>query len=214
MFKTQARPLIAAILSRIAPDVIYALFTVFAITYGTRKLGFERGEVLTAILIGSAFQLGLIPLAGAISDRINRRLVYAVAAVGGVAWSAIFFVIIGGSSFPLLILGIVVGLAFHSFMYGPQAAFVAEQFTVPLRSTGSSLAYTIAGVFGGAMAPLIFTYVLSKTDSWVLIAIYVLIVGAVTLLGLALGRNPDPTEDEHYTLLATENARHAAESAV
>jgi len=30
-------------------------------------------------------------------------------------------------------------------MYGPQAAFVAEQFTPRLRYTGSSLAYTLAG---------------------------------------------------------------------
>ncbi|KQU46819.1 MFS transporter [Rhodococcus sp. Leaf278] len=216
VFKTELRPLLAGIMSRVAPDVIYALFTVFSITYGTQKLGFERSEVLTAILIGSACQLGLIPLAGAVSDRINRRLVYGVAAVGGVAWSAIFFLVIGGGSLPLLILGVVVGLAFHSFMYGPQAAFVTEQFSVRLRSTGSSLAYTIAGVFGGAMAPLIFVYLLDKTDSWVPIAGYIVIVGAVTLVGLALGRNPDPTEDEHYVLLNQEheNATRAAESEV
>ncbi|AMY52049.1 MFS transporter [Rhodococcoides fascians] len=214
VFKTELRPLVAGIMSRVAPDVIYALFTVFSITYGTQKLGFERSEVLTAILIGSACQLGLIPLAGAVSDRINRRLVYGVAAVGGVAWSAIFFLVIGGGSLPLLILGVVVGLAFHSFMYGPQAAFVTEQFSVRLRSTGSSLAYTIAGVFGGAMAPLIFVYLLDKTDSWVPIAGYIVVVGAVTLVGLALGRNPDPTEDEHYVLLGQqhENARRATES--
>ncbi|MDI9894837.1 MFS transporter [Rhodococcus sp. IEGM 1381] len=216
VFKTELRPLLAGIMSRVAPDVIYALFTVFSITYGTQKLGFERSEVLTAILIGSACQLGLIPLAGAVSDRINRRLVYGVAAVGGVAWSAIFFLVIGGGSLPLLILGVVVGLAFHSFMYGPQAAFVTEQFSVRLRSTGSSLAYTIAGVFGGAMAPLIFVYLLDKTDSWVPIAGYIVIVGAVTLVGLALGRNPDPTEDEHYVLLNQEHekATRAAESEV
>ncbi|NIL88904.1 Inner membrane metabolite transport protein YhjE [Rhodococcus fascians] len=214
VFKTELRPLVAGIMSRVAPDVIYALFTVFSITYGTQKLGFERSEVLTAILIGSACQLGLIPLAGAVSDRINRRLVYGVAAVGGVAWSAIFFLVIGGGSLPLLILGVVVGLAFHSFMYGPQAAFVTEQFSVRLRSTGSSLAYTIAGVFGGAMAPLIFVYLLDKTDSWVPIAGYIVVVGAVTLVGLALGRNPDPTEDEHYVLLNQEheNATRATES--
>jgi MFS family permease len=214
VFKTELRPLLAGIMSRVAPDVIYALFTVFSITYGTQKLGFERSEVLTAILIGSACQLGLIPLAGAVSDRINRRLVYGVAAVGGVAWSAIFFLVIGGGSLPLLILGVVVGLAFHSFMYGPQAAFVTEQFSVRLRSTGSSLAYTIAGVFGGAMAPLIFVYLLDKTDSWVPIAGYIVVVGAVTLVGLALGRNPDPTEDEHYVLLGQqhENATRATES--
>ncbi|MDI6629644.1 MFS transporter [Rhodococcus cerastii] len=216
VFKTELRPLVAGIMSRVAPDVIYALFTVFSITYGTQKLGFERSEVLTAILIGSACQLGLIPLAGAVSDRINRRLVYGIAAVGGVAWSAIFFLVIGGGSLPLLILGVVVGLAFHSFMYGPQAAFVTEQFSVRLRSTGSSLAYTIAGVFGGAMAPLIFVYLLDRTDSWVPIAGYIVIVGAVTLVGLALGRNPDPTEDEHYVLLGQERekATRAAESEV
>ncbi|KZF03505.1 MFS transporter, partial [Rhodococcus sp. EPR-157] len=201
VFKTQRRPLVAAIMSRIAPDVIYALFTVFSITYGTQKLGFERSEVLIAILVGSTFQLGLIPLAGALSDRINRRLVYGVAAVGGVTWSAIFFLIIGGSSLPLLILGIVVGLAFHSFMYGPQAAFVTEQFTVRLRSTGSSLAYTLAGVVGGAMAPLIFVFLLDKTDSWVLIIVYVAIVGVLTLIGLALGRNPDRAEEEEYQVM-------------
>ncbi|MDJ0470416.1 MFS transporter [Rhodococcoides fascians] len=214
VFKTELRPLVAGIMSRVAPDVIYALFTVFSITYGTQKLGFERSEVLTAILIGSACQLGLIPLAGAVSDRINRRLVYGVAAVGGVAWSAIFFLVIGGGSLPLLILGVVVGLAFHSFMYGPQAAFVTEQFSVRLRSTGSSLAYTIAGVFGGAMAPLIFVYLLDKTDSWVPIAGYIVVVGAVTVVGLALGRNPDPTEEEHYVLLGQqhENATRATES--
>ncbi|MFC8178510.1 MULTISPECIES: MFS transporter [Nocardiaceae] len=201
VFKFQRRPLIAAILSRIAPDVIYALFTVFSITYGTQKLGFERSEVLIAILIGSAFQLGLIPLAGALSDRVNRRLVYGIAAVGGVAWSAVFFLIIGGSSLPLLILGVVVGLAFHSFMYGPQAAFVTEQFTVRLRSTGSSLAYTLAGVVGGAMAPLIFVFLLDKTDTWTLIVAYVAVVGALTVLGLALGRNPDRAEEEEYEVI-------------
>jgi len=202
VFTQQTRPLIAAILSRVAPDVMYALFTVFSITYGTLELGMDRSEVLIAILIGSACQLGLIPLAGAVSDRINRRLVYGVAAVGGVVWTLIFFLLIDTGSFPLLVLGVVVGLAFHSFMYGPQAAFVTEQFSVPLRSTGSSLAYTIAGVFGGAVAPLIFTYLLDKTDSWTPIFGYIALVGVVTIVGLLIGRNPDSAEEEHYREIA------------
>jgi len=202
VFTQQTRPLIAAILSRVAPDVMYALFTVFSITYGTLELGMDRSEVLIAILIGSACQLGLIPLAGAVSDRINRRLVYAVAAVGGVVWTLIFFLLIDTGSFPLLVLGVVVGLAFHSFMYGPQAAFVTEQFSVPLRSTGSSLAYTIAGVFGGAVAPLVFTYLLDKTHSWTPIFGYIALVGVVTLVGLLIGRNPDSAEEEHYREIA------------
>ncbi|WP_431816151.1 MFS transporter [Gordonia jacobaea] len=200
VFRTQTKPLVSAILSRIAPDVMYALFTVFSITYGVNKLGFDRGDVLIAILIGSAFQLGLIPLAGAASDRVNRRLLYAIAAVGGVAWSVLFFVLVRGDSLPLLILGVTVGLVFHSFMYGPQAAFVTEQFPVRLRSTGSSLAYTIAGVFGGALAPLIFTFLLDKTDNWVPIVGYIGLVGVLTLIGLAIGRDPDRAEAEDASL--------------
>jgi MFS family permease len=196
VFATQKRPLLAAALARVGPDVLYALFTVFVATYATTVLGMTRGQVLTAVLIGSAFQLFLIPLAGAISDRINRRLIYAIAAVGAAIWVPLFFVVIGGSSVPLLIVGIVIGLAFHAFMYGPQAAYITEQFDIRLRYAGSSLAYTLAGVVGGAIAPLVFTALLGAWGTWVPIALYLAVAAGVTLVGLGLGRDPQPEQDE------------------
>ena len=198
VFTTQLRPLIAAILSRIGPDVTYALFTVFTLTYGTVTLGLERSQVLVAVLIGSAFQLACIPLAGALSDRINRRLLYAVAAVGAAIWAYVFFAITDGSSTVVLTIGIVLALVFHSFMYGPQAAFIVEQFSPRLRSTGSSLAYTIAGVFGGAIAPLMFTIIFEETGSGLGVAIYLTVAVALTLVGLALGRDSNVQEDADY----------------
>ncbi len=197
----ELRPLFAAMLSRVGPDVLYALFTVFTLTYGIQVLGFERNEVLTAVLIGSGVQLFTIPLAGAVSDRINRRVVYAVAAVCGAVWTFVFFALLDGNNQFLLIIGIVLGLVCHSFMYGPQAAFIVEQFSPRLRATGSSLAYTFAGVIGGAIAPLMFTLLLSEFDSWVPVAAYVAVAGVVTLIGLALGRNPHATEDDEFRLL-------------
>lgn len=202
VFRFQKRALVAAVMSRVCPDILYALFTVFTITYGTRHLGLERNQVLVAILVGSAFQLAAIPLAGALSDRVNRRLLYGIAAVGAVVWSAIFFILIEGGSYPLTIVGITIGLLFHSFMYGPQAAFVTEQFDIHLRSTGASLAYTIAGVFGGALAPLIFTWLLSKYDSWVPMVAYLGLAAVITVTGLLLGRDPDDSEDEHFIEIA------------
>ncbi|MEJ3653774.1 MFS transporter [Actinomycetes bacterium KLBMP 9759] len=198
VFRTQPRALAAAVLSRVGPDVTYALFTVFVITYATNELGMSRGEVLMAILIGSACQLALIPLAGALSDRVNRRVVYGAAALGAAIWPFAFFPAISGRSVPMLVLGVVIGLALHSFMYGPQAAFVTEQFSTRLRYTGSSLAYTLAGVIGGAVAPLLFTALLSSWQSWVPVALYVFVAAAVTLAGLALGRDPDTEEDDAY----------------
>jgi MFS family permease len=164
--------------------------------YATKQLGMTTSNVLTAILIGSAFQLVLIPVAGALTDRFNRRLVYGIAAAGTAAFIPLFFLMIQGKSVLMLTLGIVIGLAFHAFMYGPQAAFITEQFPARLRYAGSSLAYTLAGVVGGAIAPLVFTALFAATGNWFLIAGYLAVASIVTVIGLAIGRNPQTKEEE------------------
>ncbi|WP_327685523.1 MFS transporter [Streptomyces sp. NBC_00467] len=209
VFATHPRALAAAILSRVAPDVLYALFTVFVLTYATGELGMSRGSALAAVLIGSSLQVALIPLAGALSDRVNRRLVYGVSAAAAGIWPFLFFPMIGGGSWPLLVVGVVVALALHSLMYGPQAAFIAEQFTPRLRYTGSSLAYTLAGVIGGAVAPLLFTALLDAYDSWIPLALYVAVTAAVTVTGLLLGRDGIDDED---TPMAAEHPQPAVGS--
>ena len=85
VFTKEPRALVSAALCRVGPDVLYSLLTVFMAVYATKELGMTTSNVLTAILIGSAFQLVLIPAAGALTDRVNRRLVYGVAAVGTAA---------------------------------------------------------------------------------------------------------------------------------
>jgi len=159
---------------------------VFVLTFATKELGMSRGQAVTAVLVGSAFQVGLIPLAGWLSDKYGRRLVYGIGAVGGALWSVVFFAM--ASSLATVLPGVVVGLFFHSLMYGPQAAFVSEQFTARLRYTGSSLGYTLAGIIGGAIAPLAFTYLLAKTGTGYVIAAYIVVACAITLVGLSLGR--------------------------
>ena len=196
VFTTQPKALIAASLSRICPDILYSLFTVFVAVYATKELGMTTGNVLSAILIGSAFQLFLIPLAGALTDRFNRRWVYGIAAAATAAYIPVFFLMIQGKSVAMLIVGTVIGLALHAFMYGPQAAFITEQFPARLRYAGSSLAYTLAGVIGGGFAPVIFTLLYGGgSGGWYLIAGYILLAAIVTIVGMLLGRDPEPEED-------------------
>jgi MFS family permease len=190
LFRDEKRALFAGILARVCPDVHYALFTVFVLTYVTQELHMTRGQAMTAVLLGSALQLVTIPAFGALSDRINRRKLYLVAAIGTAVWPWVFFPMISGGSVPLLIFGVVVALVLHSAMYGPQAAFVIEQFSERLRYTGSSMAYTLAGVIGGAVAPLLFTGLLKWTGSWPAIAGYIVVTAVLTMVGLALGRDP------------------------
>ena len=57
-------------------------------------------------------------------------------------------------------------------------------------------------VIGGAIAPLVFTALLGAFGSWVPIALYLAGCVAVTLVGLRLGRDPQPQEEEHVLTAA------------
>jgi MFS family permease len=201
VLRTQPRGLIAAILSRLGPDVSYSLLTVYVLTYATRTAGFERAQVLSAVLMGSALQLGLIPAFGALSDRVNRRALSAVAVIGAGVWVFVLFPAISSGSFGLLVLGVVVGLVLHAAAYGPQAAFITEQFSPRLRSSGASLGYTLAGVLGGALAPLLLT-TFQADLGWAAAAGYVAFACLLSVVGLALGRDHDPREDEELASAA------------
>jgi MFS family permease len=201
----ERRALIAGILVRVCPDVLYSLFTVFTLTYITSELGMSRGQGSAAVMIGSACQLALMPAFGALSDRMNRRRLYLYGTVAAAVWPFLFFPLIGGGSFLLLVLGTVVALAIHALLYGPQAALITEQFSPRLRYTGSSLAYTLAGVIGGAPAPLILTALLAAVGSWWIIAAYLVVTAVLTGIGLILARDPVVESEEDTT--AAEVAR-------
>ncbi len=194
VFRTERRALVAAVLIRVCPDVLYALFTVFVLTYVTTHTDLSRGAGLAAVMIGSAFQLILMPLFGALSDRVSRRKMYLFATIAAGIWPFVFFPMVSGGSFAMLAIGIVLALVIHAALYGPQAALVTEQFSPRLRYTGSSLAYTLAGVIGGAPAPLLFTALLAGFDTWLAIGGYLLVTAVVTIVGVVLARDPDREE--------------------
>jgi MFS family permease len=192
----ERRALVAGILVRVCPDVLYSVFTVFSLTYIVNELDMPKSDGSLAIMIGSACQLLLMPAFGALSDRMNRRKLYLYGTIAAAVWPFVFFPLISGGSFVLLVVGMVVVLVIHAMLYGPQAALITEQFNPRLRYTGSSLAYTLAGVVGGAPAPLICTGLLLLFDSWLAVAGYLVVTAVLTAIGLKLARDPQPEEIE------------------
>jgi MFS family permease len=88
----------------------------------------------------------------------------------------------------LIVLAVVVGLVIHAAMYGPQAAFVTEQFPTRVRYAGSSLAYTLAGILGGGFAPLIIVSLYKYWGNTVAVSLYVSIALVVTGISLIVAR--------------------------
>src|SRR4051794_11169237 len=81
VLRKHPRGLLVAMAARIGTDIAFYTFSLYVLTYVTGTLGLPRGFGLAAVLIGSAFQLALIPAFGALSDRVGRRPVYAAGAV-------------------------------------------------------------------------------------------------------------------------------------
>ncbi|MEU7743325.1 MFS transporter [Nonomuraea sp. NPDC049158] len=198
VLRTHPRALLSAFTARIGVDVAFYTFTAYILVYLTGPLKLERSVGLNAVLIGSALQLALIPLFGALSDRVGRRPVYFAGVLGAAVWVFVFFPLLDTKSFPLIALAAIVALITHAAMYGPQAAFIAELFSTRLRYSGASMGYQVAGIVGGALAPIIALKLFAAYGTTTAVSLYVVAALAVTAIGLAIApetRDLDITAD-------------------
>jgi metabolite-proton symporter len=174
--------------ARVGVDVAFYIFVLFITTYITTYLGLPSGLALGGVLIGATCQVFFIPVFGALSDRYGRRPVYLAGAVGAAVWVFAFFALLDTGSFALIVLATVVALFFHAAMYATQASFIAEMFPTRIRYSGASMGYQLAGIVGGALAPIIATALLSAYRTSLAVSIYVVAVLAVTVVCVLLAR--------------------------
>ncbi|MGI5400691.1 MFS transporter [Streptomyces sp. CA-135486] len=193
------RDVLVAMGARMAENISYYVITAFILVYATTAVEMSKQTALNAVLIASAVHFAVIPAWGALSDRIGRRPVYLIGAIGVGAWMFPFFSLIDTGSFGSLLLAVTVGLVLHGAMYAPQAAFFSEMFATRVRYSGASIGAQFSSVAAGAPAPLIATALLADYDSSTPIALYVIAAALLTAVAIACAR-----ETRHRDLSAIE----------
>ena len=186
VLRTYPRQVLLAIGARVGVDVAFYTFVLFITTYITTYLKLPRSYALNAVLVAAAVQVFLIPWFGHLSDRFGRRPVYLFGAVGAAVWVFVFFALLDTGSFLLILLATVLSLVFHAAMYGPQASFIAEMFPTRVRYTGASMGYQLAGILGGALAPIISVALLDRFDTSLVVSLYVVLMLALTTVCVLL----------------------------
>jgi metabolite-proton symporter len=151
---------VRGVLVSLATFVLFYLMTVFALSWGTTALHYERATFLIIQLIGIVFFALTIPFSAVIAERGRRR---------ALMWVSIAIAVFGLVLAPMLSAGIVgatlamvVGQALMGFSYGPLGTTLSELFPTTVRYTGSSLTFNLAGIFGASLAPYVATYLATK----------------------------------------------------
>jgi MFS family permease len=178
------REVLTAMGARMAENVSYYIFTIVIATYAKEQLGMGKSFALNAVLIGAAVHFFAIPLWGAASDRIGRKPVYLIGAVGVGVWCFLFIAMVDTRNFALATLAVTIGLVLHGAMYGPQASFFTELFGTRVRYSGVSVGYQLASIVAGGLAPFIAVALLKAYDSGYAIAVYVAVCAVISVVAV------------------------------
>jgi len=179
------RELIAGILVCLATFVLFYLMTVFALSWGTTALHYDRAAFLVIQLVGILFFALTIPLSALLAERGRRPVMFGVTtliALFGLVLAPLFS---AGPHGALIMM--VTGLALMGVTYGPLGTVVSELFPTAVRYTGSSLAFSLAGILGASLAPYIATS-LAKTYGLQYVGYYLSASAVLTFAGLLMIR--------------------------
>jgi metabolite-proton symporter len=175
------RALLSGIAACLSTFVLFYLMTVFALSWGTSALGYSRGKFLMMQLLCVCLFAITIPLSALLAEHGRRRVLLAVTAA-----IAVFGIYLG----PMFVAGttgavamMAIGLSLMGITYAPIGTLISELFPTAVRYTGSSLAFSFAGILGASLAPSIATW-LARHYGIQYVGYYLSASAILTFLGL------------------------------
>jgi metabolite-proton symporter len=188
VFVKHTRAIVLGTAAAITTFLLFYLMTVFTLSWGTSALHYTKTSFLVAQMISMLFFGIGIPFSAKLADRYGRGsiLMLATAAifVFGLFFSSLF---VGGS---LMIVGLMlaIGMFLMGMTYGPLGTALSEIFPPAVRYTGSSLAFTLAGILGASLTPYLAT-TLAKSYGLSAVGYYLAIAALITFAALAAARS-------------------------
>jgi len=192
VLRDHRRALVLGTLIALATFVVFYLMTVFALSWGTTRLGFTRQEFLLLQLFSVVFFALTIPPSALLADSRGRRtammLVSAAIAVFGLLYGPLF----GQGGWIPVGLFMVLGMCLVGFTYGPLGTLLAELFPPEVRYTGSSLTFNFASILGASLAPYIAMW-LGSTYGLEYVGYYLSAAALISLAALVLIGKESPS---------------------
>jgi MFS transporter, MHS family, shikimate and dehydroshikimate transport protein len=188
LLAAQPKRLLLGMGTRYIEGFTFNFFSVYLLAYVVTNLGLPKSLALTGVMVGAALGVVLVPLAGALSDRVGRKPVFRVG-----AWLALLVAfpvaaLVQSGHHVAVFAAFVIGLGLlYGTVYGPLAAFWSELFDTRYRYTALSTLYQMSGVVASGFTPLIAAWLVSRDGGhlwWV--AAYNVAIAVVSLVSARL----------------------------
>ncbi len=167
----------------ICGTISYYVVLVYMPTFAKTQLGMPLTDAFTAQVIGLLCLTAVIPLCGALSDRIGRRPILIAATIAYfLLLYPLFAWVLDQPSFTRLAIMQAVLCSLVGVFFGPISTAIAEQFPTGVRSTGLAIAYNFAVMLFGGFAQFIVTWLIRVTGSPLAPAYYVMFGAVVGLI--------------------------------
>lgn len=149
------RETLAGTFAVVAAFAIFYLTTTFTLGYATTTLAYDRREFLAVLLIAMPFLAAGILCSGLWSDRRDPRGVLMTGCGVAVPLGFMLAPALASGSLTTIWLFLSAALFVMGFVYGPLGAWMPSLFPARVRYTGVSLAFTVGGILGGGIAPIV-----------------------------------------------------------
>ena len=173
--------LIAGILTCLATFVLFYLMIVFTLTWATTALHYSKTEFLKMQLVGVLFFALMIPAAAVLAEKGRKPVMLAITV--GIAIFGLFLAPMFQAGHAGALAMLIVGLSLMGLTYGPLGTVLSELFPTPVRYTGSSLAFSFAGIVGASLAPYAALW-LAKNYGLQYVGYYLSASAVLTIVGL------------------------------
>ncbi|HEY0747542.1 MAG TPA: MFS transporter [Steroidobacteraceae bacterium] len=168
--------------------LVFYLANIFALNWATQSLGFPRQPFLVMQMIAAVFFGLMIPVAGSLADRIGGRNILIIVTLLIIAFGFAFQPLLGRHETAAVFVFLACGFSLSGLSYGPLGSALATLFPTPVRYTGTSLAFNLAGILGASLATPIATW-LAQHYGLAYVGYYLSAAGFMTLVALLLIRD-------------------------
>jgi MFS family permease len=170
-------------------SVISTIFGLFTLSYAVNDVGLPRTTMLTVLILANFVALAAIPLWAALSDRVGRKPIFIIGALGSALLTFPYFWAISRENIALIfVFGILLSGVVYSAANGVWPATYGEQFETRVRLSGMAIGTQIGFALGG-FAPAISEAILGEgPNGWVPVAIFTVTAAVISAISVSTMR--------------------------